>query len=351
MHRTESLGDAKEFGQEAMRLMERHGVVAHPENFAVWYDYATGRKPDLVKALDALISGSEKLSEARSKAIYEQFYCCEPAPLDVGDTCNRLTELIGKVSDQVGIGADDQNAHLERLSDISKGLGSVKANGSLSKLVVDLLSETKSMLAKNRSMADELGKTSAEVDDLRRNLEQAREEALTDALTGIANRKHFDFALRRETSAAIEEGKSLCLIMCDIDHFKKFNDTFGHRIGDQVLKVTSKVLKESVKGRDVAARYGGEEFAVILPATKLKDAVVVADQIRKTLASRALMNKRSGESYGTITLSLGVSEWRTGEPLEDLVKRADEALYHAKGNGRNRVSDETDLDATLSLSA
>ena len=340
-----------EFGREAIRLMEQHGVAPHPDNFAVWYDYAAGRKPDLVKALDVLIGNKVELTEERSKDIYERYFSDEPDPLDLDDTCDRLFELIDQVSDQVGVGVDDQNAYCERLSDISEGIGSAKGSGSLSKLVVDLLAETKSMMAKNRSMADELGKTSAQVDDLRRNLEQAREEALTDGLTGISNRKQFDMAIKREAATATEEDQPLCLIMCDIDHFKKFNDNFGHHIGDQVLKVTARVVKDSVKGRDIAARYGGEEFAVILPNTKLSDATVVADQIRTTLASRALMNKRNGTSYGTITLSLGVSQFRLGEPLEDLITRADEALYHAKSNGRNRVADETDLEAAISLSA
>ena len=351
MRRNDSLGKAKEFGQEAIRLMDQHGVAPHPDNFTVWYDYVSGRNPDLVKALDVLVSNKMELNEQRCGDIVEQYYGGGVSPLDLGDTCDRLVDLMGQVSNQIGLGVSNQHAHFERLSDISEGIGLAQADGSLSKLVVDLLSETKSMMVKNKAMADELGKTSAEVDSLKRNLEEAREEALTDGLTGIGNRKHFDRALKREAMAATEDGEPLSLIICDIDHFKKFNDTFGHRVGDQVLKVAAKVLKDSVKGRDIAARYGGEEFAVVLPQTKLANAVVVADHIRKTLASRSLMNKRSGESYGTITLSLGVSELRLGEPLEQLIKRADEALYHAKRDGRNRVADETVLESAISLSA
>ena len=206
-------------------------------------------------------------------------------------------------------------------------------------------------MAKTVAMSSELGKASVEMDDLKRNLEEARQEALTDSLTGIGNRKAFDLSLRREATDATENGQPLSLIICDIDKFKAFNDTYGHRIGDEVLKVTARVLKDSVKGRDVPARYGGEEFAVILPATSLDEGAIVADHIRKTLASRALTNKKSGESYGRITLSLGVSQLRLGEPLEDLIKRADEALYRAKRDGRNRVEKEEESDAPLTLSA
>ena len=351
MRHTDSLGQAKEFGHEAIRLMEQHGVAPHPDNFTIWYDYVSGSRPEVTKALDAMIAEGVEFNAERCRELFTQYYDEEPDPLVVGDACDRLADLVGKVSEQIGVGADSHNAYCDRLSDLTKDIGETKGGGTLPNLVVDLLSETRSMLAKNRAMADELGKTSAQVNDLRRNLDEAREEALTDALTGIGNRKHFDHTLKTATAAAMEDEVPLSLILCDIDHFKKFNDTYGHRIGDQVLKVTARVLRESIKGRDFAARYGGEEFAVILPQTALRDAVTVADQIRRTLASRALMNKRSGESYGRITMSLGVSEMRPGEPLEQLVKRADQALYQAKRDGRNRVSDETLLETAISLSA
>ncbi len=351
MHHTDSLGQAKEFGHEAIRLMEQHGVAPHPDNFTIWYDYASGSRPEVTKALDALIAEGAEFNAELCRELLTQYYDDEPDPLVVGDACDRLADLVGKISEQIGVGADSHHAYCDRLSDITRGIGSTDGGGTLPNLVVDLLSETRSMLAKNRAMADELGKTSAQVDNLRRNLDEAREEALTDALTGIGNRKHFDLALKSAAVAAVDDEEPLSLIMCDIDHFKKFNDTYGHRIGDQVIKVTARVLRENIKGRDVAVRYGGEEFAVILPHTALRDAVIVADQIRRTLASRALMNKRTGESYGRITMSLGVSELRPGEPLEQLVKRADEALYQAKREGRNRVSEETRPETAISLSA
>ncbi len=144
---------------------------------------------------------------------------------------------------------------------------------------------------------------------------------------------------------ALQERDDLCLLLMDIDHFKKFNDTFGHQVGDEVLKVVARTLKEGVKGRDTPARYGGEEFAVILPQTSLKNAVVVAEQIRTTLASRKLQNRKTGADYGFVTLSIGVSKYRFGESLEALIQRADEALYLGKNRGRNRVVEESELES------
>jgi diguanylate cyclase len=137
--------------------------------------------------------------------------------------------------------------------------------------------------------------------------------------------------------------------MIDIDHFKKFNDTYGHLIGDEVLRVVARLLRENVKGRDTPARYGGEEFAVILPQTSLNHAAKLAEQIRNTLASRKVHDKRTDASYGTLTVSIGAAKFQPGEPLDPLVQRADQALYRAKNQGRNRVVTEDELDSVVDL--
>jgi diguanylate cyclase len=137
--------------------------------------------------------------------------------------------------------------------------------------------------------------------------------------------------------------------MADIDHFKRFNDSFGHQIGDQVLKLVAQTLSDSLKGRDMPTRYGGEEFAVILPQTRLKDAATVADQMRTTLQKRRLVGKDSRDDYGAITLSFGVAQYRSGEHLADFLARADAALYHAKREGRNRVSTELMVAGTAKV--
>jgi diguanylate cyclase len=162
-------------------------------------------------------------------------------------------------------------------------------------------------------------------------------EAMTDALTGLRNRKAFDEALVELTAAANEEGEPLALLMLDIDHFKKFNDTYGHPLGDEVIRLVGGCLTACTKGRDIACRYGGAEFAVILPATDLRGASTVAEQIRGTVAGKKITRKRTNETLGQVTLSIGAAEWSPSEPVEEWVQRADEALYGAKQGGRNRV--------------
>jgi len=161
---------------------------------------------------------------------------------------------------------------------------------------------------------------------------------LTDSLTGVANRRCFDLRLVEQSKAALKEGSDLCLVLIDIDHFKRFNDTYGHRVGDQVLKVVGFQLKAAAGEKDVPARYGGEEFAMILPNCTLERARERADQLRQILAGQYLRNKSTGENFGQVTVSIGVSTYRPNEPLEDFVTRADGALYEAKHKGRNCVA-------------
>jgi diguanylate cyclase len=133
-------------------------------------------------------------------------------------------------------------------------------------------------------------------------------------------------------------------MLTDIDYFKKFNDSYGHLTGDQVLRLVAIAVKQNVKGQDVAARYGGEEFAIVLPQTRLDDAMVLADQIRQTMRRRRIVRKETRDDFGTITLSIGAACYRPGEPLAEIVRRADAALYFAKNNGRNRAASETEVE-------
>ena len=149
--------------------------------------------------------------------------------------------------------------------------------------------------------------------------------------------------LRRAVMESMEQERKLCLLMLDIDRFKRFNDKFGHQTGDQVLRLVARTIKEGVKGKDVTARYGGEEFAVILGATDLNNAVKVGEAICQQVATKRIINRANGKDLGQITVSVGASEYQYGEPLDQFIERADQALYFAKENGRNRVCSETDV--------
>ena len=349
MQYTETAEQAAEFSGSAIGLMAQQGIVASPNNFAVWYGYFSGRDPQLVRALEMLLSSKAAFTPERCEEIYQKYIGFERENAELRETVTRLQDLIGQVLELVGSAGKDQSAYGAKLAGISGQLGGAAASGEdVGALVRDILRETNSILEKNRSLESRLGESSQEMNRLRRHLEEVTREAMTDALTAIANRKCFDVTLRDEAKCAVEEDANLCLLLTDIDQFKKFNDTYGHLVGDEVLKVVARMLKAGIKGRDTVARYGGEEFAVILPQTSLSDAATVANQLCQALASRKLKNRKTGDDYGQVTLSIGVAQYRFDEPMEALIKRADQALYWAKVQGRNRVVLETECKDLLS---
>jgi diguanylate cyclase len=230
----------------------------------------------------------------------------------------------------------------ENLADMSQKISSAKDREGLRSIVESLVETTNDMQRTNNSLEQKLTASKQEINQLQENLETVRTESLTDPLTGVANRKFFDETLSRAISDANAHGEPFSLLMVDIDHFKTFNDNYGHQTGDQVLRLVASSLKQNVKGQDIAARYGGEEFAVVLPNTQLRSALTVADHIRRAAMSKELMKRSTGQHLGRITVSVGVATVHKGDTAQTLIERADACLYSAKRNGRNRVICETD---------
>ncbi len=185
----------------------------------------------------------------------------------------------------------------------------------------------------NGKLAEQLSDAKSEVLELREALEAIRTESQIDPVTTLVNRMFFDTALADSLRHAQRTGDCLSLLMTDIDHFKKFNDTFGHLTGDQVLRLVAVSIKQNVKGLDTAARFGGEEFAIILPGCDLSGATQVAEQVRKAVQARELVKRSTGENLGRVTISIGVATFRKEDTPTTILERADNALYAAKRGG------------------
>jgi diguanylate cyclase len=325
--------------------------AATPRNYEIWYSYATGYLPSLNQKINETLQQSGGLSETDLEAIYETYL-----------SPTRLTERIDKVGSQVmgeieqvmamiDAAAGSANSYTESLADMSEKLGNSKDREGLRTIVESLVQTAKEMEASNQKLEERLNASKQEIDQLQENLEVVRTESLTDPLTQLANRKFFDTTIAQAIEDARAKNEPLSLLMTDIDHFKNFNDSFGHLTGDQVLRLVAMSVKQNVKGQDTAARYGGEEFAVILPNTVLRSAITVADHIRRAVMTKELMKRSTGEHLGRVTISIGVATWRKNDSVQSLIERTDTCLYAAKRHGRNRVMCETDPEVAVNIAA
>lgn len=176
--------------------------------------------------------------------------------------------------------------------------------------------------------------------------------ATLDALTGFYNRRQLEERIKQEVSGAKRQKRNLCTIMTDIDYFKNVNDTYGHAAGDLVLKNVSSVIKHQLRDYDIAGRYGGEEFAIILPYTKIEEAQMVAQRLRRAVENTKIdiskVNTDTDEKIIGVTISLGISEYKNGDNEKTLLQKADKALYKAKESGRNRAEVYEEVSTNLS---
>jgi diguanylate cyclase len=252
-------------------------------------------------------------------------------------TAQHFDSALGVIVKLIQAHLEENSRYSDSLERANKDLPSLDRPEQVRAVVSLLIDENEKIQTKMNELSKNLEASRAQVAKLRSNLAEANELGLRDPLTSLGNRRFFDANLAKEVKLAQGEGADLCLVMADLDHFKKINDRFGHPVGDMVLKLFGELLSSNIKGKDTAARYGGEEFAIIFPSTKLDDAAHITDQIRHQLEGKQWMLSASGQRIGTITASFGVARLRRGEDPEALVKRVDAKLYEAKISGRNRV--------------
>lgn len=241
-------------------------------------------------------------------------------------------------SDAVRNISEATSFYCEKISKITENIENVGDSRELKKIVSSVAVDTRAMMNQNRKLEIELCRSSLVMEKMRRDLDAIRREALTDELTGLSNRKVFDMEIRRCADETLEYGQSLTLMMIDVDHFKTFNDRYGHQIGDQVLRLVARTIAENIRHSDIACRYGGEEFAVLMPSAREQGGVVAAGNLCRAVAARSVIDRRSGQKMEKITVSIGVAELGPDEKIDDLIRRADAALYTAKNNGRNQVA-------------
>ena len=330
------------FAEIALGQIKALKQPAVPRIYEVWYNYATGYNPSLNQKVNETLSSNGTLTDADIELIYTTFISPTRFVDEVGNVNSKISGEINQVMALVDSALRAGNRHDASLNDVGAKLARANDRDAIRGVLESLVQTASEMKRDNRALEARLKSSKHEITLLQQNLETVRNESLTDPLTTLANRKYFDEALARHLLEAASSNEPVTLMFTDIDHFKSFNDTYGHLTGDQVLRLVALSVKQNVKGQDVAARFGGEEFAVILPRTALRAALAVADQIRRAVMGKELMKRSTGEHLGRVTVSIGVASYRRGDTIQSLIERADGCLYAAKRNGRNRVIGESD---------
>ena len=323
-------------GEKTFSSLIEDTVPVWPQMYEVLYAYQAGENGEVISAIDRLKQVQKTLQAKDLQKIHDDHFCSSKLLNVSQDIGTRINDEIRNIISAMEAAGHRSEECDEALQKIETKFSSVKTPEQLHGVVEILSDITRTMANNSRSLSGQLRQSSQQIDILHKELEQARNDSHTDALTGLANRKKFDAEMRKAFENFHEQNQPLTLLLMDIDHFKKFNDTYGHQTGDQILRLVSHTLRKGLKGRDLPARYGGEEFAIILPNTVAANAVIVADQIRETIATKELIKRSTGDSLGHVTISIGIAEALPGDNSASLIERADKALYEAKETGRNR---------------
>lgn len=333
---SESPEEAAQIARQTLPFVTKHELAANPVNYAVFYEYFSGTNTALRDAADRAASLHGSFSQEVVSDLYLRFVAKED-PQFVAKIQGELRGLVQSMMEAL-TAADLESNHYQ--TQLNAGLAKLADQSTVAALhgvITSLIEDTKIILKSNTRLNKRLETANYDLGTLQQQLEFQRSAALTDPLTGLANRRAFDQIMSAAMERANTDHQPLTVLMVDIDHFKKVNDTHGHLVGDQALRFVANVLVESVRGDDVVSRYGGEEFAIILIGTSMEGAKLVAEKIRVRVADRPLMRVRTGISIGRITVSIGAALYKNGETVEQFVDRADHALYAAKQQGRDRV--------------
>ena len=332
-----------ELAHETIALLGEHNIPTTPPNYEIWVSHKLGADSSLSGEIEARLASGEEFSDAVNEDLFERYFANTRLSVQMlaasEGIARELTDIVGTLRNA----GDRAGSYSNALDSIATSFESGIDPASFQAVVSQLAAATREMADKNRQLSVQMAASSRQVEALQLTLQTVKVEALTDSLSGLANRKMFDESLRRSMHEAVANQDELCLLMCDIDHFKNVNDTWGHPVGDQVIRFIAHTLRQHANKDCLAARYGGEEFALIMPRTRLSEAHAIGCMVNQSVKTKRLARRSTGENIGSITISIGIAHHRSEDSLSDFIGRADACLYASKRGGRDRVTTDGDL--------
>lgn len=321
----------------ALPLMARNQVPVTPKNYWVWYQYVSGDIPPLNAAIDRALERGEMVDEATTQALYKR-YIEHPGQEHLSHAEGTVRRLLESVTNSLNAADGEVERYESSLGECAEQLRDDVTTEHLGNLVDALMRSTRRMQSGAATLHASLEESRGEVHALREELEQVRAQAKIDPLTGLTNRFGFEDGIAALRASPGANARAHALLIADIDKFKNVNDRYGHLFGDKILKVVAKAIAAIAGADDIVARFGGEEFIVVLNGEDLDGAAAAAEKLRAGLEAGRIFNPKTNEEIERITVSIGVTEFDPGEPVEAAIERADTALYEAKNNGRNQIA-------------
>jgi diguanylate cyclase len=324
--------------RSAIPRMSELKIPITPSNYAVWYEYLSEANQDLRAEMDALLERDQPITDDEMRVLYERYL--EERSDKVQYAKNALSQVVHALMSHLDQADGHFSSFSGELNEVASQLSGEVSPDGLNRLIDRAVRATNGALERGAEMKQRFSQLAQEMQQVRSELARSQEEARLDALTGLNNRLAFQEELSAMVAGAGEGSHVPCLLLVDVDFFKRVNDTYGHLGGDHVLQVVAQEVRASVRGRDVVARYGGEEFAVLLRDTPRSGCQAVAENVRLHVGQSLIELPRElgFEQPVMVTVSVGGAWYRQGESIESLIDRADRALYESKQNGRNRVT-------------
>jgi len=339
---TENSPQAGEFLRLTLGFLAKYNLSANPVNYTVWYEYVSGKNLKLNRAMDRIIDTNLPINNKNIETLYQKFVT-DGDRIVISRLLTKVNLMLREITSHVLETEGDLSDHGQTLDHMAGQLQDIHDFQGVREVIDQMLDTTKAIIKSGSRLQTRMKVSSEDLKQLHKELEISQKEARTDALTGLENRRGLEKRLELERIRARQNNALFSVIMIDIDYFKKVNDTHGHLVGDSLLKGFAAVLKNKVRRNDMVARYGGEEFLLLLPETGVEGAYAVAEKIRAALVNQDWKVKNSGKRIGQIKASMGIAQYVMNETGNQVIDRADSALYQAKEQGRDRIIIHTEL--------